>query len=164
MNFELNWMFADPCFLYKLLLDQATTIGCSVWIKQEWDLALVHVLTVAACNAIVWLLAPCHSYGNMFRFDLQTTLQKLPNNIFERSYLLRELDLKKRIHYFFYKAAELCMAGLTAGAMQVPQGWTLTSSIVLIMEPHFFNTSDYDQMPQSRVALARQFKNDDPIR
>ncbi|XP_060669440.1 uncharacterized protein LOC107412730 isoform X1 [Ziziphus jujuba] len=55
----------DACrsfFLYKLLLEQPTTIGCSLWlefknrkdrIKQEWDLALVHVLAVAACDAIV---------------------------------------------------------------------------------------------------------------
>ncbi|KAH7518797.1 hypothetical protein FEM48_Zijuj09G0209100 [Ziziphus jujuba var. spinosa] len=121
-------MLADPAFLYKLLLEQAATIGFSVWselknrkdrIKQEWDLALVNVLTVAACNAIVvWSLAPCRSYGNTFRFDLQNTLQKLPNNIFERSYPLREFDLQKRIHSFFYKAAELCMVGLTAGAVQ----------------------------------------------
>uniref|UniRef100_A0A5B6ZD49 Uncharacterized protein n=1 Tax=Davidia involucrata TaxID=16924 RepID=A0A5B6ZD49_DAVIN len=121
-------MIADPAFLYRLLLEQAATIGCSVWwelknrkerIKQEWDLALINVLTVTACNAIVvWSLAPCRSYGNTFRFDLQNTLQKLPNNIFEKSYPLREFDLQKRIHSFFYKAAELCMVGFTAGAVQ----------------------------------------------
>ncbi|XWS62528.1 hypothetical protein CRYUN_Cryun06bG0019200 [Craigia yunnanensis] len=88
-------------------------------IKQEWDLALMYVLTVAACNAlVVWSLAPCRSYGNTFRFDLQNTLQKLPNNIFEQSYPLGEFDLQKRIHSLFYKAAELCIVGLTAGAEQ----------------------------------------------
>lgn len=121
-------MLADPAFLYRLLLEQAATIGCSAWweiknrkdrIKQEWDLALINVLTVTACNAIVvWSLAPCRSYGNTFRFDLQNTLQKLPNNIFEKSYPMREFDLQKRIHSFFYKAAELCMVGITAGAAQ----------------------------------------------
>eukprot|EP00262_Sarcandra_glabra_P006398 TRINITY_DN1865_c2_g1_i4.p1 TRINITY_DN1865_c2_g1~~TRINITY_DN1865_c2_g1_i4.p1 ORF type:complete len:525 (-),score=91.26 TRINITY_DN1865_c2_g1_i4:170-1744(-) len=121
-------MLADPSFLYKLLLEQATTVGCSVWwelknrkerIKHEWDLALINVLTVSACNAlVVWSLAPCRSYGNTFRFDLQNTLQRLPNNIFEKSYPLREFDLQKRIPSFFYKAAELCMVGLTAGAAQ----------------------------------------------
>ncbi|KAH7575709.1 hypothetical protein JRO89_XS02G0200400 [Xanthoceras sorbifolium] len=121
-------MIADPSFLYKLLLEQVATIGSSVWwefknrgerIKQEWDLALINVLTVSACNAfVVWSLAPCRSYGNTFRFDLQNTLQKLPNNIFERSYPLREFDLQKRIHSLFYKAAELCLVGLTAGAVQ----------------------------------------------
>ncbi|XP_022855107.1 protein RETICULATA-RELATED 1, chloroplastic-like isoform X1 [Olea europaea var. sylvestris] len=121
-------MIADPAFLYRLLLEQATTIGCSVWweiqnrkdrIKQEWDLALINVLTVTACNAmVVWSLAPCRSYGNTFRFDLQNTLQKLPNNIFEKSYPLREFDFQKRLHSFFYKAAELCMVGFTAGAAQ----------------------------------------------
>ncbi|KAL7003492.1 hypothetical protein U1Q18_004646 [Sarracenia purpurea var. burkii] len=121
-------MIADPAFLYRLLLEQAGTIGCSVWwelknrkerIKQEWDLALINVLTLTACNAIVvWSLAPCRSYGNTFRFDLQNTLQKLPNNVFEKSYPLREFDLQKRIQSFFYKAAELCMVGFTAGAAQ----------------------------------------------
>ncbi|XP_022762884.1 protein RETICULATA-RELATED 1, chloroplastic-like [Durio zibethinus] len=121
-------MLADPAFLYRLLLEEVAAIGSSVWwelknrkdrIKQEWDLALMNVLTVAACNAlVVWSLAPCRSYGNTFRFDLQNTLQKLPNNIFERSYPLREFDLQKRIHSLFYKAAELCIVGLTAGAVQ----------------------------------------------
>ncbi|KAL2904663.1 Protein RETICULATA-RELATED 1 chloroplastic [Bienertia sinuspersici] len=121
-------MIADPAFLYRLLLEQATTIGCSAWwefknrkdrIKQEWDLAVVNVLTAAACNAVVvWSLAPCRSYGNTFRFDLQNTLQKLPNNVFEKSYPLREFDLQKRFHSFFYKAAQLCFVGLTAGAVQ----------------------------------------------
>lgn len=121
-------MIADPAFLYKLLLEQATTIGCSTWweiknrkdrIKQEWDLALINVLTAAACNAaVVWSLAPCRSYGNTFRFDLQNTLQKLPNSVFERSYPFREFDMQKRIHSFFYKAAELCLVGLSAGAVQ----------------------------------------------
>lgn len=31
------------------------------------------------------------------------------------------------------------------------------------MEPHFLNTSDYNQMAQSGAAFARQFKNDDPV-
>ncbi|XP_015895544.2 beta-glucuronosyltransferase GlcAT14A isoform X2 [Ziziphus jujuba] len=31
------------------------------------------------------------------------------------------------------------------------------------MEPHFLNTSDFDQMAQSGAAFARQFKNDDPV-
>ncbi|KAH0722587.1 hypothetical protein KY289_005631 [Solanum tuberosum] len=128
MSWTFKKMIADPAFVYKLLLEQASTIGCSVWweiknrkerIKQEWDLALLNVLTVTACNAIVvWSLAPCRSYGNTFQFDLQNTLQKLPNNVFEKSYPLREFDLQKRIQSFFYKAAELCLVGLTTGAFQ----------------------------------------------
>ncbi|KAK9096015.1 hypothetical protein Sjap_021512 [Stephania japonica] len=121
-------MIADPAFLYKFCLEQAATVGCSVWwelksrkerIKEEWDLALINVLTVSACNAVVvWSLAPCRSYGNVFQFDLQNTIQKLPNNIFEMSYPQRSFDLQKRIQSFLYKAAELCMVGLTAGAAQ----------------------------------------------
>ncbi|KAI4299010.1 hypothetical protein L6164_032508 [Bauhinia variegata] len=130
-------LLVDPAFLYRLLLEEASTIGFSAWwefknrkdrIKQEWDLALINVLTVAACNAVlVWSLAPCRSYGNTFRFDLQNTLQKLPNNIFETSYPLREFDLQKRIQCFFYKAAELCMVGLSAGAVQGALSNTLAS-------------------------------------
>ncbi|KAF6147696.1 hypothetical protein GIB67_003027 [Kingdonia uniflora] len=121
-------MIADPAFLYKFLLEQAATVGSSVWwelktrkerIRQEWDLALINVLTVSACNAIVvWSLAPCRSYGNTFRFDLQNTIQKLPNNVFERSYPQRSFDLQKRIQSFFIKAAEFSLVGLTAGAAQ----------------------------------------------
>ncbi|XP_057850083.2 protein RETICULATA-RELATED 1, chloroplastic [Cryptomeria japonica] len=119
-------MIADPAFLPKMLLEQVTTICSTTWwelrhrkerIKHEWDLALINVLTASVCNAaIVWTLAPCRSYGTTFRFNLQNTLQKLPNNIFERNYPLREFDLQKRIHCFFYKAAELCMVGMAAGA------------------------------------------------
>ncbi|XP_038989715.1 protein RETICULATA-RELATED 1, chloroplastic-like isoform X2 [Phoenix dactylifera] len=122
-------MLADPSFLCKLILEQAATIGCAVWwelknrkerIKQEWDLALINVLTASACNAfIVWSLAPCRSYGNTFHFDLQNTIQKLPNNIFEKSYPLREFDLQKRIQSFFlYKVPELCLVGVIAGSLQ----------------------------------------------
>ncbi|KAF1867205.1 hypothetical protein Lal_00049634 [Lupinus albus] len=121
-------LLADPAFMYRFLLEGASSIGFSVWwefenrkgrIKQEWDLALINVLTVAACNAVVvWSLAPCRSYGNTFRFDLQNTLQKLPNNIFENSYPLREFDFQKKALCFLFKAAELCMVGLSAGAAQ----------------------------------------------
>ncbi|KAJ6814284.1 protein RETICULATA-RELATED 1, chloroplastic [Iris pallida] len=121
-------MIADPSFLYKLLLEQFTTISYSLWweltnrkerIKQEWNLALVNILTLSACNAlVVWSLAPCRSYGNTFRFDLQNTIQKLPNNIFEKSYPMREFDLKKRVQSFFYKAAEFCIIGLIGGSVQ----------------------------------------------
>ena len=99
--------------LYKCLL------CCYVRIKKEWDLVLINILTLIACNAIVvWLLAPSRSYGNTFQFDLQNTVQKLPNNIFEKSYPFREFDLQKRIQSFVYKAAELCMIGCIAGAFQ----------------------------------------------
>ncbi|KAH7835158.1 hypothetical protein Vadar_023421 [Vaccinium darrowii] len=111
-------MLADPAFLYKLLLEQAATIGCSVWwelknrkerIKEEWDLALINVLTTTACNAIVlWSLAPCRSYGS--------TLQNLPNNIFEKSYPCREFNLQNRIQSFLYKTVVLGIVGVAAGA------------------------------------------------
>ncbi|MQM17375.1 hypothetical protein Taro_050349 [Colocasia esculenta] len=121
-------MIADPSFLYKLLLEQVATIGCSVWwelknrkgrIKEEWDLALINVLTVSACNAIVvWSLSPCHSYVSTFQFGWQNALNKLPNNVWEKSYLLREFDLHKRIQSLFYKAAGFSLVGLISGMVQ----------------------------------------------
>ncbi|KAE8671135.1 GNS1/SUR4 membrane protein family [Hibiscus syriacus] len=102
-------------FIGRHLLEEVATISSSVWwevknrkdrIKQEWDMALMNVLTVAACNAlVVWSLAPCRSYGNTFR----------------------EFDLQKRIHYLCYKAAELSIVGLAAGAVQGYLSKTLSS-------------------------------------
>lgn len=86
---------------------------------QEWDLAVVNALTASCCNLMaVGLLAPCRSYGSTSRFDFQNIIEKLPNNIFEKSYPLREFDLPKRISAFFYKAAELSLVGFVAGSVQ----------------------------------------------
>jgi Protein RETICULATA-related len=88
-------------------------------IKEEWDLALTNILTTTACNAfVVWLLAPCRSYGNTFQFDLENTIQKLPNNIFEKNYPMREFDLQKRIQSFLYKTVQLGVVGTVAGCVQ----------------------------------------------
>ncbi|KAG6482218.1 hypothetical protein ZIOFF_058849 [Zingiber officinale] len=121
-------MIADPSFLYKLILEESVTCAYSAWwefknrkerIKQEWHLALLNILTVMTCNGIiVWSLAPCRSYGNTFRTDLQNSIQKLPNNIFEKDYLMREFDLQKRVYSFFYKAAEFSLLGSTARTVQ----------------------------------------------
>ncbi|KAJ7547772.1 hypothetical protein O6H91_08G103700 [Diphasiastrum complanatum] len=118
-------MIADPAFLYKVLLEQIATIGYGTWrefqhrgerIRKEWDLAAINVMTLAACNlAIVCSLAPSRSYATVFKYDLQNALQKLPNNVFDRSYPLREFDMKKRVYGFFYKAAELSLVGMVIG-------------------------------------------------
>ena len=87
--------------------------------EQEWDLAVVNALTASCCNLVVLgLLAPCRSYGSTSRFDFQNAIEKLPNNIFEKSYPLREFDLQKRISAFLYKAAELSLVGVVAGSIQ----------------------------------------------
>lgn len=88
-------------------------------IKEEWDLALTNILTATACNAfVVWSLAPCRSYGSTFRSDLESTIQKLPNNIFEKNYRMREFDLQKRIQSFLYKTAQLGVVGTMFGFLQ----------------------------------------------
>ena len=79
----------------------------------------MNALTASCCNLmVIGLLAPCRSYGSTSRFDFQNAIEKLPNNIFEKSYPLREFDLPKRISAFFYKAAELSLVGFVAGSVQ----------------------------------------------
>eukprot|EP00250_Pteridium_aquilinum_P005022 c15185_g1_i1 orf=381-1931(-) len=119
-------MIADPSFLYKMCWEQFVTVAYGSWwefkhrrerLKDEWGLAAVNILSLCLCNAaIVWSLAPCRSYGSTFKFNLQNTIQKLPNNVFERSYAFREFDVTKRVQSFFYKAGELCLVGLLTGA------------------------------------------------
>mgnify|MGYP002775498148 FL=1 len=113
--------------MYKMCYEQTITVALGTWwelkhrkerIKVEWSLACLNILALCLCNAaIVWSLAPCRSYGSTFKFNLQNTIQKLPNNVFERSYAFREFDMLKRIQSVFYKAGELCLAGMLTGAV-----------------------------------------------
>eukprot|EP00897_Mesotaenium_endlicherianum_P002618 jgi/Mesen1/2384/ME001565S01387 len=119
-------MVADPAFIFKLALEQAITIGTTVhWeykqrgsrLKEEWDLAALNVLTLAACNfAVVWTCSPSRSYGTTAKSDWQNVLQKLPNHAFDKSYPLMEFNMQKRVGGFFYKAAELSLVGSLLGA------------------------------------------------
>ncbi|CAN6347467.1 unnamed protein product [Urochloa humidicola] len=119
---------ADPAFPHKMAFEFMASFSSSIWwemnirkerFQQEWDLAVVNALTASCCNLMVLgLLAPCRSYGSTSRFDFHNTIEKLPNNIFEKSYPLREFDLPKRISAFFYKAAELSLVGFVAGSVQ----------------------------------------------
>lgn len=128
-------MIADPGFLYKMCWEQAVTVAYGMWwefknrrerLKDEWGLAAANILSLSLCNAaVVWFLAPSRSYGSTFKFNLQNTIQKLPNNVFERNYAFREFDMLKRVQSFFYKAGELCLVGLLTGA-------TIGSSIKLL--------------------------------
>ncbi|XP_044950533.1 protein RETICULATA-RELATED 1, chloroplastic-like isoform X3 [Hordeum vulgare subsp. vulgare] len=119
---------ADPSFPHKMAFEFLATFASSVWwemnirkerFEKEWDLAVVNALTASCCNLVVLgLLAPCRSYGSTSRFDFQNAIEKLPNNIFEKSYPLREFDLQKRMSAFLYKAAELSLVGVVAGSIQ----------------------------------------------
>lgn len=44
INFLLHRLLADPAFLYRLLLEEAATIGCSVWweFKNRKDRCVVY--------------------------------------------------------------------------------------------------------------------------
>ncbi|KAK8447646.1 hypothetical protein SEVIR_8G115000v4 [Setaria viridis] len=111
-------MLADPSFLHKMTLEFLATITSSVWwemenrkerFQQELDLVFVNVFTATICNlAVFCCLAPCRSY----------TIQRVPNNIFEKSYPMRQFDLLRRTQSFFSKAAQLCLGGLVVGSIQ----------------------------------------------
>lgn len=77
--------------------------------QEEWDLVFLNVVTATVCNLAVFCsLAPCRSY----------MIQKLPNNIFEKSYPMRQFGLLGRTQSLFSKAAELCLGGLIVGSIQ----------------------------------------------
>ncbi|GJP34902.1 hypothetical protein CLOM_g19383 [Closterium sp. NIES-68] len=119
-------MMADPAFLFKLALEQAATIATAIrWevqqrgerLRHEWPLALSNVLSLSLCNlAVVWCLSPSRSYGSTATNEVQMALQKLPNNVFDRSYSLREFKLPERAGSFFFNAARLSLIGSAVGA------------------------------------------------
>ncbi|VAI89219.1 unnamed protein product [Triticum turgidum subsp. durum] len=111
-------MLADPSFLHKMTFELLATASTSVWwemknrkerFQEEWDLVLLNVVTATVCNLAVFCsLAPCRSY----------MIHKLPNNIFEKSYPMRQFGLLGRTQSLFSKAAELCLGGLVIGSIQ----------------------------------------------
>ncbi|KAF7109695.1 hypothetical protein CFC21_109909 [Triticum aestivum] len=111
-------MLADPSFLHKMTFELLATASTSVWwemknrkerFQEEWDLVFLNVVTATVCNLAVFCsLAPCRSY----------MIQKLPNNIFEKSYPMRQFGLLGRTQSLFSKAAELCLGGLIIGSIQ----------------------------------------------
>ncbi|WVZ89672.1 hypothetical protein U9M48_036045 [Paspalum notatum var. saurae] len=128
---------ADPSFPHKMAFEFMATFSSSVWwemnnrkerFQEEWGLVVLDALTASCCNLMVLgLLAPCRSYGSKSRFDFQNAIEKLPNNIFERSYPLREFTLLKRTSAFFYKAAELSLVGFVAGSVQAGMSKVLSA-------------------------------------
>jgi hypothetical protein len=49
-------MLADPAFLYRLLLEQAATIGCSVWweLKNRKDRYLLLPVILKFKYLLIW--------------------------------------------------------------------------------------------------------------
>eukprot|EP00850_Spirogloea_muscicola_P014278 SM000101S09276 [mRNA] locus=s101:323761:326612:+ [translate_table: standard] len=119
-------MMADPAFMQKVIIEQFITIGSGMYweykkrghrLREEWDLAAVNVLALAACNAaIVFTVSPSRSYGTTARSDWQNALQKLPNNMFDKSYPLREFNTQSRVFSLALKGAELSLVGSAIGA------------------------------------------------
>jgi hypothetical protein len=120
-------LMADPAFLVKLMLEQGITISTAVTyevtqrgnrLKQEWDLAAVNVLSLSLANAAtVWLVAPSRTHGAPSNSQLQSYLQSLPNNVFDREGPLRQYGLAKRAGGFLAKATELSAIGAACGLL-----------------------------------------------
>ena len=86
--------------------------------KEEWPLALTNVAALSLCNAAaVWSLAPSRSYGSTASSGWQMALQKLPHNVFDRSYRLREFTMPDRVASFYFQAAKLTAGGAATGAL-----------------------------------------------
>ena len=87
-------MMADPAFLQKMLMEQAITVGSSVWweaeqrgdrFSQELDLVAINTLSLCAANAaLVWMVSADRSFGAPNRMPWQKLLHSLPNNMFDR--------------------------------------------------------------------------------
>lgn len=164
-------MLADSSFLHKMTLEFLATIGSSVWwemenrkeryavhcsffqccklnfwhlqsnhtyfsgvrFQQELDLVFVNVFTATICNlAVLCALAPCRSY----------TILRVPNNIFEKSYPMRQFDLLRRTQSFFSKAAQLCLGGLLVGSVQGGLSTVISARkerLAIMYDQHSFN-------------------------
>lgn len=125
-------MMADPAFLQKLLMEQAITVGSSVWWEaqqrgdrfgRELDLVAVNTLSLCAANAAaVWMVSPDRSFGAPHKMPWQKMLHSLPNNIFDMSGPQRAYTTGSRAASLFAKAAELSAVGvLSGGAMTAGQ-------------------------------------------
>jgi len=120
-------MLADPCFLFKLGAEQIITVGTAAAyefqqrgskIRTEWDLALMNVLTLSVANlALVWMMAPCRSYGTVHKSSLQRILHDMPNNMFDREGPLRQYSKVTRGVSALLKGAELSAVGMAAGGI-----------------------------------------------
>lgn len=120
-------LMADPAFLVKLVLEQSLTIGSAIAyeasqrgrrLRREWDLAAVNVLSLSIVNALtIWLLAPTRTHGAPSNSRLQSFLQSLPNNAFDREGPLREYGMTKRIGSVAVKATELSVVGASIGLL-----------------------------------------------
>lgn len=87
-------MMADPAFLQKMLMEQAITVGSSVWweaeqrgdrFSSELDLVAINTLSLCAANAaLVWMVSSDRSFGAPHKMPWQKLLHSLPNNMFDR--------------------------------------------------------------------------------
>jgi len=120
-------LMADPGFVQKLVMEGTFATAASLFyecrargdkIKEEWDLALINTLGMAAATtATVWMLAPSRSYGSLHKFPWQQMLDGLPNCVFDVSGPLRQYSKQARAVGFMAKMAELSMVGAMAGGL-----------------------------------------------
>lgn len=121
-------LMADPAFMQKLVLEQMITIAGSLVYEaqvrgdrfmKELDLVAINTLSLAAANAaVVYLVSPTRAAPAPGRWEWQSALARLPNNVFEGSLPQRAVNNSSRAVGFLAKSAELCGVGVLAGAAQ----------------------------------------------
>lgn len=120
-------LMADPSFILKMVMEQGIAIAGAVHyeaqqrgknLKNEWDLAAVNVLTVAASHAaIVWALSPSRSFGAAQKFKFQRIMHSLPHNIFDKSGPMRQYTNATRAAGMVVGGLQLAVVGAVIGAV-----------------------------------------------
>lgn len=139
-------LMADPAFMQKLFLEQMITIATSITYEaqvrgerfwKELDLVAINTLSLAAANAaVVYLVSPTRAAPAPGRWEWQSALARLPNNVFETSLPQRAVSNGSRAAGFLAKSAELCGVGVLAGAAQSALS-QLAVAIRRKEDPHF---------------------------
>lgn len=76
----------------------------------------INTLSLAAANAaVVYLVSPTRAAPAPGRWEWQSALARLPNNVFETSLPQRAVSNGSRAAGFLAKSAELCGVGVLAG-------------------------------------------------
>lgn len=156
-------LMADPAFMQKLLIEEAITVGSSLYWEarqrgrnfwREADIVAANTLCLAgATGAAVWMLSPSRSHGTPHKWPWQNMLHNLPNHVFDASTPHRHFNLQTRLMGLATKAAELSLVGSIAGASMslLNQGCVAAHRMV---NPSFEPTAPVPTLAASSSGLA----------
>jgi hypothetical protein len=125
-------LMADPAFFQKLVIEEAITIGSSLYWEarqrgdrfyKELDFVAINTLCLAASTAsLVWFVAPNRSYGATHKWPWQNMLHNLPNNAFDASGPARQYTMTSRMAGIAAKVGELSALGVASGTAMAGLG------------------------------------------